>query len=72
MSIAGHIGVNAASPYSTNSSSSVSRNASPKGNSSDGNGNKPGPRDRPYYKHWLPIQTRWSDNDQYSHVNNAI
>ncbi|XP_078000504.1 uncharacterized protein LOC144453101 [Glandiceps talaboti] len=24
------------------------------------------------YKYFLPIQTRWSDNDQYGHVNNVI
>ncbi|RUS23279.1 HotDog domain-containing protein [Endogone sp. FLAS-F59071] len=29
-------------------------------------------RDRALYKFFLPIQTRWSDNDQYSHVNNSI
>ena len=23
-------------------------------------------------KYFLPIQTRWSDNDQYGHVNNAV
>ncbi|KAI8978972.1 HotDog domain-containing protein [Pilobolus umbonatus] len=29
-------------------------------------------RDRSFYKHFLPIQTRWSDNDQYGHINNSI
>lgn len=24
------------------------------------------------YKWFLPIQTRWKDNDQYAHVNNAV
>ncbi|KAH9822179.1 HotDog domain-containing protein [Melampsora americana] len=23
------------------------------------------------YRYWMPIQTRWSDNDQYGHMNNA-
>lgn len=26
---------------------------------------------RDAYKYWVPIQTRWKDNDQYSHINNA-
>jgi acyl-CoA thioester hydrolase len=26
---------------------------------------------RSYYKHFLPLQTRWSDNDVYGHVNNV-
>lgn len=25
-----------------------------------------------YYRHRAPISTRWSDNDQYGHVNNSI
>ncbi|KAI7860195.1 HotDog domain-containing protein [Circinella umbellata] len=29
-------------------------------------------RDRGCYKHFLPIQSRWSDNDQYGHINNSI
>lgn len=29
-------------------------------------------RARPSYRHWQPIITRWSDNDAYGHVNNAI
>lgn len=24
------------------------------------------------YRYFLPIQTRWQDNDQYGHVNNAV
>ena len=24
------------------------------------------------YKHWLPIATRWMDNDVYGHVNNVV
>ncbi|KAI8847631.1 HotDog domain-containing protein [Chytridium lagenaria] len=24
------------------------------------------------YKFWIPIQTRWNDNDQYGHVNNSV
>ena len=27
---------------------------------------------RSYFKYFLPIQTRWNDNDQYGHVNNAV
>lgn len=27
---------------------------------------------RQSYKHFLPIQTRWRDNDPYQHVNNAV
>ncbi|MCP8941131.1 acyl-CoA thioesterase [Alsobacter sp. SYSU M60028] len=27
---------------------------------------------RGQYRHFLPIQTRWSDNDAYGHVNNVI
>jgi len=29
-------------------------------------------RDIKSYKWFLPIQTRWKDNDQYGHVNNAV
>ncbi|KAJ2964751.1 hypothetical protein NQZ79_g270 [Umbelopsis isabellina] len=32
----------------------------------------PDQRSRKYYRQFLPIQTRWSDNDQYGHVNNSI
>lgn len=27
---------------------------------------------RSFYRHFLPIQTRWSDNDAYGHVNNVV
>jgi acyl-CoA thioester hydrolase len=27
---------------------------------------------RGQYRHFLPIQTRWSDNDAYGHVNNVV
>jgi acyl-CoA thioester hydrolase len=27
---------------------------------------------RDAYKHWQPVQTRWSDNDVYGHINNAV
>jgi len=27
---------------------------------------------RAQYRHFLPIQTRWSDNDAYGHVNNVV
>lgn len=29
-------------------------------------------RSRSFYRSFLRIQTRWSDNDQYGHVNNSI
>ncbi|CAM0138881.1 hypothetical protein VKS41_006340 [Umbelopsis sp. WA50703] len=32
----------------------------------------PDQRSRNFYRQFLPIQTRWSDNDQYGHVNNSI
>lgn len=28
--------------------------------------------DRDLYPHWVTIPTRWSDNDQFGHVNNAV
>lgn len=28
--------------------------------------------DRARYPHWVTIPTRWSDNDQFGHVNNAV
>ncbi|KAK9710206.1 hypothetical protein K7432_008597 [Basidiobolus ranarum] len=34
--------------------------------------NIPAIRKREFYKFILPIQTRWSDNDQYGHINNSI
>ena len=33
---------------------------------------KPLPEVRSRYKHFLPIATRWMDNDAYGHVNNVI
>lgn len=24
------------------------------------------------FRYWLDVQTRWSDNDQYGHINNAV
>lgn len=33
---------------------------------------KPQPRARDAYPHFLPITTRWMDNDVYGHVNNVV
>jgi acyl-CoA thioester hydrolase len=33
---------------------------------------RPGPDARNAYRHFLPIQTRWHDNDAYGHVNNVV
>jgi acyl-CoA thioester hydrolase len=33
---------------------------------------KPVPRPRSAYRHFLPIPTRWMDNDVYGHVNNVV
>jgi len=30
------------------------------------------PDRRADYRHFLPIQTRWADNDAYGHVNNVV
>jgi acyl-CoA thioester hydrolase len=30
------------------------------------------PQPRSAYRWWLPIQTRWNDNDSYGHVNNMV
>lgn len=30
------------------------------------------PELRSSYRHFLPIQTRWADNDAYGHVNNVV
>lgn len=30
------------------------------------------PDARSSYRHFLPIQTRWADNDVYGHVNNVV
>jgi acyl-CoA thioester hydrolase len=32
----------------------------------------PRPPARGDYPHWLPIATRWMDNDVYGHVNNVV
>ena len=33
---------------------------------------RPAPDRRAAYVHFLPIATRWADNDQYGHVNNVV
>ncbi len=33
---------------------------------------RPSPDARTEYRHFLPIQTRWHDNDAYGHVNNVV
>lgn len=33
---------------------------------------RPQPDSRDSYPHFLPITTRWSDNDPYGHVNNVV
>ena len=33
---------------------------------------KPAPHARSGYAHFLPIPTRWMDNDVYGHVNNVV
>jgi acyl-CoA thioester hydrolase len=33
---------------------------------------RPQPVGRDRFRHFLPIQTRWSDNDSYGHVNNVM
>jgi acyl-CoA thioester hydrolase len=33
---------------------------------------KPVPQSRCAYRHFLPITTRWMDNDVYGHVNNVV
>lgn len=33
---------------------------------------RPSPRPRGAYRHFMPIQTRWHDNDAYGHVNNVV
>jgi acyl-CoA thioester hydrolase len=33
---------------------------------------RPRPDSRSSYRHFLPIQTRWHDNDVYGHVNNVV
>jgi acyl-CoA thioester hydrolase len=34
--------------------------------------NKPAPAPRTAFRHFLPITTRWMDNDAYGHVNNVV
>jgi acyl-CoA thioester hydrolase len=34
--------------------------------------NRPAPATRAAYPHFLPITTRWMDNDVYGHVNNVV
>ncbi|HEY2023610.1 thioesterase family protein [Paraburkholderia sp.] len=34
--------------------------------------NRPAPAARTAYPHFLPITTRWMDNDVYGHVNNVV
>jgi acyl-CoA thioester hydrolase len=34
--------------------------------------NRPAPAIRAAYPHFLPITTRWMDNDVYGHVNNVV
>lgn len=33
---------------------------------------KPNPLSRKDFRHFLPITTRWMDNDAYGHVNNVV
>jgi acyl-CoA thioester hydrolase len=33
---------------------------------------RPAPRLRAAYKHFLPLTTRWADNDAYGHMNNVV
>ena len=33
---------------------------------------RPHPEPRSAYRHFMPIQTRWADNDAYGHVNNVV
>jgi len=33
---------------------------------------RPVPTLRAHYRHFLELQTRWSDNDAYAHVNNVV
>lgn len=37
----------------------------------DSNGKADERSNRSYYKYYIPIQTRWMDNDMYGHVNNV-
>ncbi|EFK95407.1 thioesterase superfamily protein [sediment metagenome] len=33
---------------------------------------RPHPEPRSAYRHFMPIQTRWADNDAYGHINNVV
>lgn len=33
---------------------------------------RPEPATREMFHHFSPIQTRWSDNDRYGHINNVV
>jgi acyl-CoA thioester hydrolase len=33
---------------------------------------RPVPKSRQEFRWFLPLQTRWSDNDQYGHANNVV
>jgi acyl-CoA thioester hydrolase len=33
---------------------------------------RPRPKGREAYRHFTPFATRWRDNDQYGHMNNAV
>jgi acyl-CoA thioester hydrolase len=37
-----------------------------------GMSSRPQPRPRSDYRHFIPIPTRWHDNDLYGHVNNTV
>ncbi|HEX9391803.1 MAG TPA: thioesterase family protein [Usitatibacteraceae bacterium] len=33
---------------------------------------RPRPATRSMFRHFSPLQTRWSDNDNYGHINNVV
>ncbi len=33
---------------------------------------RPAPKPREAFRWFMPLQTRWADNDQYGHVNNVV
>lgn len=33
---------------------------------------RPEPEDRAAYRHFVPLTTRWMDNDAYGHLNNVV
>ncbi|WP_116141378.1 acyl-CoA thioesterase [Trinickia diaoshuihuensis] len=41
-------------------------------NAAGAGGRKASPWDRQAFRHFLPITTRWMDNDVYGHVNNVV